>query len=144
MSDCIQDRMGGSDCIQDPPAVCGLVNLTPHAIVVRHAGGDLVLPPSGQVARVSSVSAPAGHVEHNVLVDGLAVLGASIPCVRLAWGEVEGLPAPDGRSTFVVSALVLGRCGGRDDVVAPATGPTDGAIRDDGGRIIAVTKLVRA
>lgn len=32
-----------------------LINLTPHAIVIRPAqGADITLPPSGQVARVTS------------------------------------------------------------------------------------------
>jgi len=40
---------------------------------------------------------------------------------------------------------VLGRpeCQGRDDVVGPGTGPKDGAIRNEDGNVIAVTRLVR-
>lgn len=61
-----------------------------------------------------------------------------------AWGVVEGLPGPEVApgAVYIVSLLVLDRCAGRDDVVAPATGPNDGARRNEKGQIAAVTRLV--
>ena len=111
-----------------------LINLTPHAIVLRSPkGGDTTVPTSGIVARVSSVS---GTPE---IFDGVPV-----PVYPTqTWGEIEGLPAPQEGTLYIVSAMVLGRVQGRSDVVAPGTGPNDGAIRDEGGRIRAVTRLVR-
>lgn len=33
-----------------------MINLTPHSITIRTPAGDVVFPPSGQVARVSTVA----------------------------------------------------------------------------------------
>jgi hypothetical protein len=111
-----------------------LVNLTPHPIVLRDALGlDHAYPASGAVARVSSTPGALERVE-----------GVPVPvAASTVYGAVEGLPAPAEGVGYIVSALVLARCGGRGDVFAPGTGPNDGAIRDDAGRIIAVTRLVR-
>ena len=111
-----------------------IINLTPHAIVVRQSDGtDLTIPPSGTVARVSS--APGVVVG---ALAGVPVMGAR------TWGDVVGLPAPQPGTTFIVSGIVLARCAGRADVIAPATGPADGAVRDADGRIVAVTRFVSA
>ena len=111
------------------------VNLTPHQIEIRAGfGGEcrIVVPPTKPAARVSSTSAPLPVVE-------------GVPVVTSPqWGEVEGLPAPETGVRYIVSAIVLARCAGRKDVFAPATGPGDGAIRDEKGQIVAVTKLVAA
>ena len=109
------------------------VNLTPHAITVRAAGRDVVIPPSGQVARVSVSQTEAGTVE----VDGIA-----IPVVANVYGDVVGLPAPEPETVYIVSGLVLSRISNRDDVLAPDTGAT--AIRDGNGQIVAVTRFVGA
>ena len=43
-----------------------------------------------------------------------------------------------------MSALVGSALGGaRPDVLCPGTGPADGAVRNDKGHIVAVTRLVR-
>ena len=109
------------------------INLTPHAIVVRVSGRDVVIPPSGQVARVSTKQVEVGVVE----IDGVAV-----PVVVNDYGPVDGLPAPEPGTIYIVSGLVLSRVGGRKDVVAPDTGST--AVRDGGGQIVAVTRFVGA
>ena len=119
-----------------------LVNLTPHAIVLRDAdGADHVVPPSGTVARVTAHPGALSDI-------GLPVPVAS----RTMYGAVEGLPvdrvgAWDCRPEvlYIVSALVGAAVSHqkRDDVVCPGTGPNDGAIRDEAGRIVAVTRLVR-
>lgn len=113
------------------------VNLTPHPVTLRRTdGSDIVVAPrsaaEGGPARVAQT--PGGVVGD---ADGIPVYGAP------AWGVVIGLPAPVADTLYIVSALVLGRVSGRDDVVAPGTGPADNAVRNDKGHIVAVTRLVR-
>ena len=111
------------------------VNLTPHAIVIR----TLTVEPSGQVARVATGSRDAQPV---ALANGIVV-----PCQVKTTGAVTGLPkyGDEAGTVYLVSGTVLAalRESGtaRDDVAAPSTGPDDGAIRDDAGRIVAVTRL---
>ncbi len=111
-----------------------IINLTPHAIVLRTAEGlDVVLPPSVKAARVTSIPGDLRDAGLPVPVQGSP-----------AYGPVEGLPAPEEGTAFVVSGLVLSRCAGRVDVFGPGTGPEDGAVRDEKNRIIAVTRLIAA
>jgi len=106
-----------------------MINLTPHAIVLQFATGKRVtFPPSGTVARVSTVAEDTG----------LTVAGVRV--VRNTYGPVQGLPA-DG-APCIVSGMVLGALpAGTPNVYAPATGST--AIREN-GQVIAVTELVCA
>lgn len=111
-----------------------LVNLNKHAIDVQLASGEAIsLPPSGTVATVSVVTEDAGSE-------------AGVPCVYTTYGPVVGLPEPEAGVTYVVNAIVLARVRGRDDVVAPDTGPS--AVRfADGpqkGQVKAVVRFVRA
>lgn len=113
-----------------------LVNLTPHAIVLQAADGTRTsIPPSGVVARVSSTP---GYPE---TVDGVPV---PVYTPQM-FGSVQGFPASFETDTlYIVSALVISRaavCG--LPLVAPGTGPNDGAIRNAAGQIEAVTRLVR-
>lgn len=115
-------------------ATSELINLTPHPIVLRPTEGeDVTVSPSGTVARVSSTP---GALEDR----GLPVPVAS----ATEYGEIEGLPAPEAGTVYIVSGLVLSRAIGREDVFGPGTGPQDGAVRDDQGRIVAVTRLIAA
>ncbi len=115
-----------------------LVNLTPHAIVLQSADGSRVtVPPSGTVARVQSTPGEMRTVE------GLPVPVAS----PTRYGMVEGVPGyPEPGCMYIVSGMVLAALlpwsGGWDHVVAPGTGPNDGAIRNDKGQIEAVTRLI--
>jgi hypothetical protein len=105
-----------------------LVNVTPHAIVIRRGDKEIVLPPSGTVARVEVEYLPAGEV-------------AGIPIVRSRFGQIQGLPGPREGAVFVASTIVAQAAAalGRRDVVSPDTGPT--AVRDEQGRISAVLRL---
>ena len=105
-----------------------IINLTPHTITFAPTDSSMIIPSSG-VARVAT--APG--------VD----LGGGLWSAP-TWGDVEGLPAPQPDTIYVVSALVAGRCIGRPDVFSPGTGPNDGTIRDEAGRIKAVTRLIQA
>lgn len=111
-----------------------LINLTQHDIVLRAAdGSDTTIKPSGAVARVASTpGAINGHYA------GVPVYDAP------TWGAVEGLPDPVGGTGYIVSGLVASRCADRVDVYSPGTGPADGAVRNDAGQIVAVTRLISA
>ena len=122
-----------------------LVNLTRHPIavmahLVRYAdevgSHKVVLSPSGEVARVEVTQEDAGLLPTG---DGYAV-----SVVSNTYGEVEGLPDPVPGVAYVVSGRVLSALqdvgSDRTDVYGPDTGPT--AVRDDGGHIVAVVRLV--
>lgn len=112
-----------------------MLNLTPHAITLRLDGQDLVIPPSGTVARVTVVPTP---------VKDLALPnGRTIPVVRNQSGPVNGLvrdssgvPVPCIVSGMVLAALPPGT----PNVYAPDSGST--AVRDERGQIVAVTRLI--
>ncbi len=130
------------------------VNLCPHALRLRTNVAnkvaeadptDIVVEPRRNAdgkpdsARVSTT--PGGKQAD---VGGVAAYGPT------TYGEVEGLPAPEQDTVYLVSALVAGRPAvvGRTDVFVPGTGPNDGAVRyADGpqkGQVYAVTRLVQA
>lgn len=111
-----------------------LVNLTPHAITLRNdRGEDTVIAPSGVIARVSN--APSLKFEE--------IEGIPVPVYNAdEMGEIESLPAPEIGVLYIVSGMVGAACM-RDDVLVPGTGPADGAIRNDRGHIVAVTRLKR-
>ena len=114
-----------------------MLNLTPHAINFQTQDGSVVsFPPSGVVARVSSSSEAFGAV----LSEGFS--GISIPVVINIQGVVEGVPSLPCEP-FLVSGMVLDALPleYRGTAFAPATGPQDGAVRNDKGHIIAVTKF---
>ena len=111
------------------------VNLTPHKIVLRpQEGEDIVVEPSGTIARVAM--APGARLSE---VLGIPVYG------RDERGGVEGLPAADGESVFIVSGMAgaSAECRMRNDILVPGTGPEDGVIRNEKGWVIAVTRLKR-
>jgi len=103
-------------------------NLTPHEITLSRADGSTVtFPPSGIIARVTSVEVVCGEA-------------AGVPVVARSFGAVTGLPE-DGEPC-IVSAMVIAACPGAVGVYAPDTGAT--AIRNAAGQVVAVTRLVRA
>lgn len=112
-----------------------MLNLTPHAISFQAQDGTVVsFQPSGVVARVSTSTVEAGIV---------TIFCQDIPVIKTVYGAVEGVPALPCEP-FLVSGMVLGRLGQEYSGVAfaPATGPQDGAIRNEKGHIVAVTKFV--
>lgn len=112
-------------------------NLTPHPLSLQLPDGSrTTIEPEPTPARVSSTPGPQ-------LMGDYEAWG--IPCHRApSWGQVEGLPEPTTGVLLVVSSLVAARCPGRKDVFSPGTGPADNCVRDDSGRIVAVTRLIRA
>lgn len=106
-----------------------IINLTPHPIVVRNSQGeDVTFTPSGSIARVSVSTETLEPV-------------AGFRLNRQVFGAVENLPAPQEGVMYIVSALVLGQCAGRTDVVAPDTGRD--AIRNEKGHIVSVLGFVQ-
>jgi len=104
-----------------------VVNLNKHDIVLATPTGDIVFPPSGLVATVSV---------KQVQVDTIG----EIPVMGNEYGEVMNLPSPQDGVVFLVNALVLARVVGRQDCVAPDTGPS--AIRES-GQVKKVVRFVR-
>ena len=100
-----------------------MINLTQHPIVI----GSTTIPPSGTVARVSTVERVVGEFN-------------GVPVIERSFGEVVGLP--EEGTPCIVSAMVASAAPGRKGVFAPDTGAT--AIRDEQGRVVAVTRLVAA
>jgi len=108
------------------------VNLTPHTVNLVNGGNQLFsVPPSGHIARVATDQTVVG-----------SVVGVDI--VRTVFGDVDGLPASQPDTVYIVSTLVLQalKANGikRDDVVAPDTSPTS-VIRDADGQIIGVKRF---
>jgi len=104
-----------------------IVNLTPHALNLVTDSGTVTIPPSGTVARVSVTRESAG----TVTIDGVTV-----PLSRTKYGAVEGLPAPEPNTLFVVSAVVAAAARDRTDLVVP-----DDLVRDDQGRVVGARGL---
>jgi hypothetical protein len=124
-----------------------MVNCTPHAITVRPDGSDgVTIPPSGIVPRVAVSAVADGEICERCPVETPAGVFSEVfhlPVMRTAFGRVEGLPDAEDGVWLIVSSVVLSALGGsRPDCVAPDTSPAS-AIRDDGGRIIAVRRLTR-
>ena len=113
-----------------------ILNLTPHQITVRTTNGDITVPASGTIARVATAATAAEPV-----YVGTAMVSTQV----VTYGKVSGLPEESEDTVYIVSGMVLNalREQGetRLDVVAPATGPADGVIRDESGQILAVSKF---
>lgn len=119
------------------PYVGPLVNLCPHPIAVRQQDGDIaILPKADRPARIKVTPGPkVGEV------DGVAIHAPPI------YGDVVNLPARKEGVIYIVSQLVAlalaSRGAQRTDVVFPGSGPHDNPLKDDKGRTLAVTRLVR-
>lgn len=107
------------------------VNLTPHAVNVCSADGNVLLtiPASGIVARC---------VARTVRIGEVVVDGTLVPLTSTEFGEVENLPEPAEDTVYIVSTLVAQRCKERNDVVVPAE-----SVRDAQGRIVGCTSFGR-
>ena len=105
--------------------VINFVNCTPHRVCLNDGR---YFDPSGSVARVSQEISAFDE-------DGIATQ---------TFGSVEGLPAPETGTMYIVSSMVLSRAQaeGRVDVVAPATGHKE-CKRDENGRIVSVPGFLR-
>ena len=109
------------------------INLTPHTVNLFNSQGEMVLtlPPSGNVARVV-------ENRRRLESDRFTRIYQGIPVDMVEFGEVTGLPEPQGEDIFIVSAMVARAAYLRSDVVSP--GP---AVRDEQGNIIGARGLTR-
>lgn len=101
-----------------------VVNLTPHTVVVRpHDGGCAQIPPSGGVARVTSVRR---HVRELQLGDVV------VPIAQEQLGDVVELPSPQVDTALIVSRAVAAAAPHRTDLLVPTE-----LVRDDAGAVVA-------
>lgn len=105
-----------------------IVNLTPHALNFLDAENRVVLTvPSSGVARAAQRRETIGWVELD---------GVTLPVTRSAFGAVEGLPAQEADTIYIVSAITAQAVPERGDVFI-----VDDSVRDENGRIIGVRGL---
>lgn len=96
-----------------------LVNLTPHILNIIAADGSTVdIPPSGNIARVGSISSIVATVN-------------GININRQTFGKIMDLPDPQDDVVYIVSRMVKDRVPDRDDVVVPGV-----PFRDTDGKVI--------
>jgi hypothetical protein len=107
----------------------GVVNLTPHRVVVQNAtdpNEGWLFEPSGIIPRLETIE--------EVTADTFG-----IPTVTRRFGKIQNLPEQKKGAVYIVSSLILSACPDRADLVVPDTGAT--AIREN-GQIQAVTRFV--
>ena len=116
--------VGSSDPVQ-------LVNLTPHGFRLFDAKEVVLdLPAADRWARVDERRSPAST---------LRTAQGDLPLVALSNGDsVEGLPAPQPGTVFVVSRLAAAAVPHRRDVVFPLD-----EVRDEAGQIVGCRSLGR-
>lgn len=104
-----------------------IINLTPHALNLLVDGKEIVVPPSGTVARAATIRQQVGTIN----VDGV-----DVPVNKTVFGDIDGLPDPQPDTIYVVSMLVAQAVPDRDDVFI-----VDDTVRDDQGRIVGAKAL---
>lgn len=113
------------------------VNLCPHPVTFQKLDANgrphtVSIQPSRQTCRVSTENFSRDAID-------------GVPIQAQTFGEIYNLPDPEPNTVFIVSSIVLGALrllgSDRQDVIAPATGPRDGALRDRQGNIAAVTRF---
>lgn len=113
-----------------------LVNCTPHPLrVALPSGRTLCLPAAAHPARLVAAAPERTY---------LALDGEPVEILLEPAGAIcVALPCPRPGTRFVVSRVVAERCRHRADLLVPAAGPGEGALRDTEGRVVAVTRLKR-
>lgn len=105
-----------------------IVNLTPHALNFLDAENRVILTvPSSGLARAAQRRESIGTIYAG---------GVTLPVTRSVFGAVEGLPAPEAGTIYVVSAITAQAVPEREDVLI-----VDDSVRDENGRIIGVRGL---
>lgn len=104
-----------------------LVNLTPHDVVIRQNGENIMIPKSGKVARVKE------QERNKKTINGILV-------TDISYDETLNLPEPEDNTYYIVSIVVAYANKERKDLFFP-----DGlnAYRDEKGQIEAVPGLRR-
>lgn len=105
-----------------------IINLTPHALNFLDSENRVILAvPSSGVARAAQRRENIGTIDTD---------GVTLPVTRSAFGAVEGLPAPEAGTIYIVSAITAQAVPEREDVFV-----VDDSVRDENGRIIGVRGL---
>ncbi len=101
------------------------INLTPHTITIIGKVGNIVVPPSGVIARCKVTEETVAEID-------------CIEVVKTTYGEVEGLPEKEDNTVCLVSGFVMNalKGSGRYDVMKPYD-----FVRDEAGNIIGCRKL---
>jgi len=118
----------------------GLVNLTPHEIILMDEGGkEIAKFPSRGLARCQVV---------REIVDWIMIIQPAydgeteirkVPVNSTFMGQVEGLPEPDGETFYIVSlAVAQAMSGKRSDLLV-----TDDTVRDENGKIVGCRAFAR-
>ena len=101
-----------------------IVNLTPHDITFINSEGESeTFMASGEVARVEQFLFAIPDSKYNLK-----------SCIK---GCVEGLPAKEINTVYIVSAMVREELPERDDIWSPTS-----FIRDEEGRIVGCTAFI--
>lgn len=108
-----------------------LVNLTGHKLKLTDGRGIVVLQSQGRVRVVSE-----SRIIQQVEVEGL---DRPLRVTELSSPHIEGLPAPEEDTLFIVSGLVASQAADRPDVVAPGQLDRD----NDTGRVIGCRGFVK-
>lgn len=108
-------------------AATRIVNLTPHAVTFYAPDGQTVIQtiPSSGVARAAQTREVLGDIN-------------GIPVSKTAYGAVDGLPAPEPNTIYVVSVLTAQAAADRDDLYI-----VDGLVRDSSGAILGCQALAQ-
>lgn len=105
------------------------VNLTPHEINLFDEDGNEVvaLAPTGDSVRIETERQKVGEAD-------------GVPIFEVEFGEVNGLPEPNGDDIFIVGGFVNSHpeVSERDDVMSPGE-----LIRDSDGNPVGAKGLVR-
>lgn len=105
-----------------------LVNLTPHAVtLIASNGSQVVVQPSGSLARVATTEKVVGNTE---------IEGLEFPIVATQFGEVQGLPEQEEGTMYLVSALVKEAAAARGDLVSPGA-----QVRNEQGQVVGCKSL---
>jgi hypothetical protein len=103
-----------------------IVNLTPHAINIVGADGQVVrtIAPSGVSARLKATTVPVGDVD-------------GIPTSKTVFGDGQDIPAADDADTlYIVSQLIKSAYPTQSNLCVPAD-----VVRDADGRIVGCRSL---
>jgi hypothetical protein len=90
-------------------------------------GAEITFTPSGILPRIFTKEHEAENINN-------------FACITQTQGKVSDLPEEQEGTFFIVSMMVFA-ASKREDLIAPDTGK--GAIRDEQGRILAVTRFIR-
>ena len=107
-----------------------VVNLTPHAVRICVGKDNIVIPPSGRIARLRMKSKPHGTVSYE---------GVNVPISSS--GDDGVINAPEYKKGVIyITSSVVAKSLKRDDVLSPDT-TDEGVLRDGAGNVFAVTRL---